>query len=149
MSSSCVPTLFRLLSELRQRKVTELGLSEDDYDAEWEKFCLLCEMLSTIIINKFKCEHPGEEDKLKETFSSLTTNDDRVEFIINNKDAYHVVEYFVNQVLSEREVTLLPSSSKSLMKSKASREEGNTLFRMERYADAVKKYSEVCDSACL
>jgi len=84
---------------MQRQKMQQYGLGED-YDQEWDLFCVLCEMLRTIIMNKMGCEAPHEVDHFEKSYSSLTSDADRVNFIISHPDISCILKYFAREFCS-------------------------------------------------
>lgn len=146
-SSPPRPGILSLMRMIQRQKMQQYGLGED-YDQEWDLFCVLCEMLRTIIMNKMGCEAPHEVDHFEKSYSSLTSDADRVNFIISHPDISCILKYFAREFCSLKQ-EFGQAFAKSDEIAESYREQGIRLFREEKYIQAAQKYSQVNERSTL
>ena len=126
---------------MQRQKMQEYGLGSD-YDQEWDLFCVFCEMLRTIVMNKMGCEAPHEVDPFEKSYSCLTSDADRVKFIISHPDASRIMKYFAREFCNLKQ-EFGNAFAKSNEIAKSYQEQGDRLLKEKKFMEAAQKYSQV------
>jgi hypothetical protein len=135
------PGILTLMRIMQRQKVQQYSL-DSDYDQEWDLFCVLCEMLRTIIMNKMTCESPQEVDPFEKSYSCLQSDEDRIRFIISHPDASCILKYFARELCNLRQ-EFGHAFRKSAEISSSYQEQGRQLLKEGKFLQAAQKYSQV------
>lgn len=118
-----------------------------EFDQEWNFFSTLCEVLSNIVRNKIRTVDGVQQVELLEAnFMRMTSNDERVKCVLNDRQVNSVLDFFVDKLIADKQANSckLNSWRKCSIEAKRLREEGNDLYKKKMFGLAIDKYSQVC-----
>lgn len=133
------PDILSLTRMMQQQKIREYDLGTD-YDQEWDFFCVFCEILCRIVLNKMSCERPTQVQSFTSSYKNLKSDSDRVNIVLSDSDIKSILKYFV------REVKNLPATkakTKSDCEAAGYREAANIMFRDKKFLESAATYSQV------
>ena len=135
------PGILTLIRLMQGQKVQEYCLGPD-YDSEWDAFCVFCEMMRTIVLNKMSCEAEEQVQPFIDLYSSLSSDAERVNLLISHPDVSSILKYFARE-FRRLGTEFACAFSKSEAVARSYRQQGDTLLQKHEYSDAALKYSQV------
>lgn len=123
------------LIELIREQVRSNPNSDDD--VEWQLFSRFRESIYRFARQQMSSD--AEREEQLEQFAKLTTNEERVAQLLDNKHFNAVFEMLLKEVATSGST----KSAKDAAKAKETRERGNEQFKSKQFEQACKSYSEV------
>ncbi|RWS23720.1 SET and MYND domain-containing protein (SMYD)-like protein [Leptotrombidium deliense] len=109
-------------------------LELEHQDADWGLFQVFTDFMFQF---SFSEKSEAQRSDFMDKFGKLTSNEKKVEFILNDENCSKLITTLVDDFLENRE-----ERDKNAAKAKSLRESGNQCFREKRYEEAVQQYSD-------